>query len=73
MKPSDVIDSVEHETVTYLDASDGQVRWGGNDDPRGLLEVGKAYAVAKREQHSWHTKLYLVDFPDKKFNSVCFK
>lgn len=53
-------------------ASDAQVQWGGNDDPRGVLEPGVAYEVDKQEVHSWHTKIYLKGFPGKKFNSVHF-
>lgn len=58
--------------VKYIGATDEQVKWGGNDDPRGLLIEGDIYEVAKEEVHSWHTKLYLTEFPSKKFNSVSF-
>lgn len=54
-------------------ASDTQVRWGSNDDPRGLLEPGKVYEVKRVDVHTWHTKVFLTDFPGKKFNSVHFK
>lgn len=54
-------------------ATDEQVRWGSNDDPRGLLEPGKIYTIADVEVHSYHTKIYLVDFPGLKFNSVHFE
>lgn len=60
------------QLATYLGSSDEQVSWGGNDDPRPLLEEGRSYEVADLEMHSWHTKITLVDFPDKKFNSVSF-
>lgn len=53
-------------------ASDAQVNWGGNDDPRNFLEVGVPYEVARWEVHTWHTKVHLVDFPGKYFNSVHF-
>ena len=59
--------------VKYIGASNVQVKWGGNDDPRGILNEGQLYEVAKREVHSWHTKLILVDFPDLKFNSASFE
>jgi len=59
--------------VRFIGASDEQVRWGSNDDPRGILKVGAVYEVARRDVHSWHTKLELVGFPGKRFNSVCFK
>lgn len=53
-------------------ASQDQINWGGNDDPNELLEIGKEYEVLKKDVHSWHTKLTLVDFPDKVFNDVSF-
>jgi hypothetical protein len=58
--------------VIYKGASDDQVKWGSNDDPRGLLVEGEMYTVEKEEVHSWHTKIYLAEHPGKKFNSVCF-
>lgn len=54
------------------DVSDGQVNWGANDDPRGLLDIGKTYTLLRKEVHSWHTKYVLAEYPDKKFNSVHF-
>lgn len=54
-------------------ASIDQIRWGSNDDPNDLLEVGKVYDVEDWEVHSWHTKVILVDFPGKRFNSVNFE
>lgn len=56
----------------YIASSIEQIKWGGNDDPRGLLIPGKFYEVLDQEVHSWHTKLILTAFPDKKFNSACF-
>lgn len=58
--------------VVYAGASDSQVNWGSNDDPRGVLTVGKAYTVLSTEVHSWHTKIELEEFPGLYFNSVCF-
>ena len=37
-----------------------------------LLEVGKTYTVEDVEIHSWHTIVYLKEFPGKTFNSVLF-
>jgi hypothetical protein len=54
------------------DASDDQVRWGGNDDPRGVLEPGAEYVVEEEEVHTWHTKYHLVGVPGLRFNSVHF-
>ncbi len=59
--------------VKFTTASDEQVNWGGNDDPRELLKTEEIYKVDKIETHSWHTKIYLRGFPGKKFNSVSFK
>lgn len=60
------------KTATFLEQpSVEQIRWGGNDDPKGLT-IGKKYTVKKLEVHSWHTKVILSEFPDKKFNSVSF-
>jgi len=59
--------------VTYVGCSDEQVRWGSCDDPRSLLTIGHQYTVSKSEEHMWHTKYILAEYPEKKFNSVCFK
>jgi len=59
--------------VEYTGASDEQVNWGNNDDPRGLLRIGGIYKVVQVEPHTWHTKLSLSILPTLKFNSVCFK
>jgi len=59
--------------VKYIGASDAQVNYGSNDDPRGLLKEGKIYTIQRKEVHSYHTKYILKEFPDKKFNSVSFE
>ncbi len=58
--------------VVYIGADDAQVNWGGGDDPRECLAEGVAYELDGQEQHSWHTRFFLKDFPGKWFNSVCF-
>jgi hypothetical protein len=62
----------EGKRVKYIGASIEQIKWGSNDDPRQLLTEGETYTVDEVEVHSWHTKIYLKEFPDKKFNSVSF-
>ena len=57
--------------VIYNSCSDTQMRWGGNDDPRNILEPNKVYEVEQIEEHSWHTKYKLVGI-EGWFNSVCF-
>lgn len=53
------------------EVSDEQVRWGSNDDPRGVLVVGRVYELDREpEVHSWHTKLHIGG---KRYNSVNFR
>jgi hypothetical protein len=59
--------------VKYMGATIDQVRCGGNNDPRLYLKIGESYEVLDEEVHSWHTKLILKEFPELKFNSVCFE
>ena len=59
--------------VKYIGSSDAQVRWGCNDDPTGFLTECIEYVVDKVEVHSFHTKVILKEFPDKKFNSCSFE
>lgn len=54
-------------------ASEAVVNWGGNDDPKGLLVEGQEYEVVEKDVHSYHTKLTLKEFPNKRFNSVSFE
>ncbi len=54
------------------EATDAQVQWGSNADPRKLLTPGAQYTVKYVEVHSWHTKVRLVGVPGE-FNSVHFR
>ncbi len=58
--------------LRFTGSTPEQVRWGGNDNPDGILVVGDVYEVDKREVHSWHTKISLKGI-DGWFNSVCFE
>lgn len=58
--------------IKYTGCTDEQVRWGGNDDPRGVLKEGEVYTLKDKEVHSWHTKITLEEVPGR-FNSVCFE
>ena len=60
------------DQVKYLGSTEDQVRWGSNDNPKGLLFEGDIYYVERVEIHSWHTKLYLRGVYGK-YNSVCFE
>jgi hypothetical protein len=37
------------------------------------LEIGKEYTVEKTEVESYHTNVWLEEFPDVKFNSAYFE
>lgn len=54
-------------------ASDEQVNWGENDDPRIHLVTNKDYTIDNIIIHSWHTKISLKEIPGKEFNSLHFK
>lgn len=42
-------------------------------NPRdNVLEIGKKYELDRIEMHSWHTNIFLKDFPNNSFNSVDF-
>lgn len=60
------------DVVQFVDACDAQVKWGNNDDPRLVLRPGLSYNVLVVEVHSSHTKVYLEEFPNLRFNSVHF-
>lgn len=53
--------------------SDYDNNYGGCDFVKGSLKLGEIYTLEKHEVHSFHTKIYLKEFPDKVFNSVHFK
>lgn len=60
--------------VKFIEKNVGeaQIRWGGHNDPRGILEVGKEYELAYADVRSSHTRIFLTDFPMCRFNSVWF-
>jgi hypothetical protein len=60
-------------TVRFNGASKEQIAWGNNDDPNPLLKVGQIYDVIDIEVHSWHTKIRIHGFADKKFNDSSFE
>ena len=59
--------------VKYIGASDQQVSWGANDDPRKYLTEGDVYEVSYVEIHTWHTKISLKGYETLRFNSVSFE
>lgn len=61
----------EGDIIKFTEATNDQIRWGNNDDPRKLLIMGDNYEIEKVEIHSWHAKIYLKGIKGK-FNSVHF-
>lgn len=59
------------DNVKFLGCSKEQIQWGNNDDPTGILVIGKTYTISKIEVHSQHTKISLEGIVGR-FNSVCF-
>jgi len=57
--------------VRFLECIDAQVTYGGHDDPRKDLTVGKEYAISSVMVHSFCTSITLYGY-EGKFNSVCF-
>lgn len=47
--------------------------WGGGGENHHLLEGGKEYTLEDIVVHSWHTIVYIKEFPDVEFNSVAFE
>lgn len=68
LKPKQVMYVGAKKDDDYKD----QIQWGNNTDPRPLLVVGRQYEVDREEVHSWHTKVFLLGFEDKPFNSIWF-
>lgn len=60
------------DMVRFVAADDGQVRLGGNDDPRKYLRLNGVYEVVKRDVHHWHTRVTLAGYPEQRFNAVHF-
>ena len=53
--------------------SDYENNWGNCTPIKDCLTVDEIYTVKFWEVHSWHTKVHLVEFPGKVFNSVHFE
>ena len=64
------IDNPNRRPVICINNEDNE--WGGADHASSYLNVGQIYHVSHIEMHSWHTRVYLVEFPNHWFNSVAF-
>lgn len=60
------------DKVRFRGATDGQVKWGGGNDPRIYLKQDKIYEIEVVSPSDWHTSLLLKGFPDLWFNDVSF-
>ncbi|MBC8437147.1 hypothetical protein H8D85_02365 [bacterium] len=60
-----------NDKVRYTNATDDQVNWGANDDPRELLHLNHDYTIRTVDVRSWHTKVQLKDVKGI-FNSTHF-
>lgn len=58
---------------TEKNVSRAQINWGSHADPREILKVGQQYIIDHTDVRSYHTKVFLVGFQGKSFNSVWFK
>jgi len=59
------------DKIIFTGASKGQREYGvytGNFDN---LIIGNIYTIKRKEMHSWHTKIFLLEEKGS-FNSVCF-
>ena len=61
------------QKIKYVDDNPDAVRWGGNDNPAGILKIGETYTVFGVVVHAWHTKVYLEEKPGFRFNSAHFE
>lgn len=58
--------------VRFNESCEAQTRWGANDEANDYLVKDQEYTVDHIEVHNQHTKVYLTEFPGKKFNSCVF-
>ena len=59
--------------IRFIRCDKHQQQWGNHDDPNDYLTPGKIYTINKTDVRSSHTKVFLEEFPNLKFNSVCFE
>ena len=66
------IESPEGTKVRCINHSKCVMNWGSNDSPEDLI-IGDIYTVDHTEIHSYHTKVFLKEFPGKKFGTGHFE
>ena len=57
----------------FVGATDAQVTYAGNSDPRNFFTEGEIVFCVYEEIHAWKTEITLLGYPNNTFNSVCFK
>ena len=67
-----VEEKCESMFVRFLGATEDQIRWGLNDDPNKVLNIGEVYEVEAKQVHMWHTKIKLRGY-DGWFNLASFE
>jgi len=66
-----ILDDVkEGDKVKFCESN--PLTFGVSSDNAKLLKVHDVYTVDRIEIHSWHTKVFLKEFPGIEFNSVWF-
>ena len=67
------IDSKPGDKIKFVGKTfQRQIQWGDHCNPRHILTHGQTYTVDHTEIHSSYTKVFLVEFPNKGFNSIWF-
>lgn len=69
-KEFNIFNSQKRKVKCYRNDEDGAIVASENHH---LLEIGKEYTVYDVQVYSWHTLVYLEEFPNTPFNSVMFE
>ncbi len=69
----DIYAKEDTKVIFKGNVTEEQIKWGGHADPTEFLIEGKEYTVDYTKIHSWHTKVFLKEFPHLSFNSVWFE
>lgn len=64
------IESEEGTLVRFSHPENGYTHH--QEQAKKFLEVGEVYTVEHVDIHSWHSDVYLKEFPGEKFNTVLF-
>jgi hypothetical protein len=60
--------------LRFIDHCDEQRNWGGCEETVGKLVPGQVYEAERLEEHSWHTKVFLMGVASGRgFNTASFE